>query len=187
MAKKKAEEPKKDDKKKEKPAKEEEPKDAGPSDPTKIPKILFLLGMIVFLLSTCASNRHDILDAEARADVAYLQGTSRMPVTPVGTYKSESKIKESPAYKQWEADFEEWRKWVHDHQEDLAYAKRTEGSRSIKRASKGWLRFYFAELGVILMTIGLALIMMKGETWERAAAILALAFGILPRMMFTVT
>ncbi|GEM_PF-2771865 len=175
-----------------------------PADYLKIGRILFVAGISLFFLATCAHKSHGHWKLKYDALQTYYQGQSNKPVPPPEPYKKQSvkldakerneeqeefneeyqeaveKYTESEAFKDYLEEKEEWNRWVHEHQTDLAEAGRSLADAKDDVGNWAMTRFYAAHLGILMMLAGLILFFFHGDKYDKIAALLVLGLGLLP-------
>ncbi|MHC4778619.1 MAG: hypothetical protein ACYTFG_08610, partial [Planctomycetota bacterium] len=193
---------KKDSKKAEKPPKKEKP--AGPVDPLKMPRMLFFLGLIVFFLSTCAEKSYFPALSKQKSLGRYYSGATLKPISPTepvakrsALLKEDDRKKEQEDFnKKYEDEKKAWdesetlqdfrqsqvdhAEWLALNQENAAYAERT--ASKLQYSMGNWARtyFYLGQIGILLMVLGLSLLFLKADLWERIAALAVLGYAIIP-------
>jgi hypothetical protein len=179
-------------------------KPAGPVDPLKMPRTLFVLGLIVFFLATCSNKSHEAYRLKHTYKAFAYSGAADEPIPPLEPFLVKSteidpktkaeqdeenrkkygealeKYHEGEGWKEYLKDKEAWRKEKHENNIRGKEAGLSIIRRSASAGKWALTRFLVAQLGLLLMIIGLAQLFMKADNWERIAAVLILGFAILP-------
>lgn len=203
----KKEEKKEEEKKKKKPAappKEKKPKT--PEEKLHIGKIVFLVGLGIFFLSTCAERSHIHKMLSAKYQVAAYSHKYDKPVEPMPEYirestklKAEDRAEENKEIRKKRGEAAEkfvesaemqdylvaMEDWNEEKYEDTIALK--EAQQNLQEAEDGigaWAmtRFYFGQLGLLLMIVGLGFILVLGTPWEKGAALLVIWLGLVEVM-----
>lgn len=190
----------------EKKKEEKPPKEKEPSDPIKLGKMLFVAGLCVFFLASCWAMKFKHIQESRQGTVAYYEGATRQPLPPEEpvlqrstkldreergkeneefqkSYQDKQKeFQDSDVAKEYEVEMAEYRMWKDEVQDDLAAAQKSLGELRVDMGSWAVFRFYFAQIGLILMIVGLAMLLLNGALWESIAALVVLGLGVLPTL-----
>lgn len=197
------------EKKAEKPAEKKEPakKDEAPkkpSNPLNLGRTLFFVGLVIFFLSTCSEKSYIPAGMKLDSLADYYGGATSRPVKPTEPYQKQSALLKAEDREKEQKDFDkayeeakkawddsperqeyfkeaaEHAEWVAKNREYVEYAKRSEAR--LKYSMGNWARthFYLGQLGVLLMLVGLALLFLKADLWERIAALAVIGYAIIP-------
>ncbi len=183
-----------------------EKKPKTPEEWLRTGKILFIAGLCVFFLATCAERSHLHSIASAQYKVFKYSHKSDEPIKPVGVFrKSSTKLDDkeraeenktfAEEYKKADEEFEkgkevqeyvvaveEWKKDKHDDAISLQKAQIAVEKACMNAGSWACLRYYASQIGILLMILGLAIILLHGSPFEKAASLVLIWVGAISAM-----